>query len=57
MGGETSYEGQVQVCIYGHWGTVANEDWGPTDARVVCRQLGFLDIGEDTISCNKLCII
>ena len=44
--GESSYTGRVQVCIGGHWGTVANEDWGTDDAKVVCRQLGLLDIGE-----------
>ena len=44
--GESSYTGRVQVCIGGRWGTVANEDWGTEDAKVVCRQLGLLDIGK-----------
>lgn len=47
FGGESSYTGRVLVCIGGHWGTVTNENWGTSDARVVCRQLGFLDTGEN----------
>ena len=41
VGGQSSYEGRVEICINAVWGSVCHNSWGSSDARVVCRQLGL----------------
>ena len=49
-GGTSVREGRVEICISGVWGTICDSLWDSREARVVCRQLGFLSIGENAKS-------
>ena len=44
-GGANDNEGLVEICYNATWGTVCDNMWGPINANVACRQLGFPSTG------------
>ena len=46
-----SLEGRVEFYYGGEWGTLCDDDFGPEEGRVICRELGFefdVDRGAQT---------
>lgn len=54
VGGEFEYEGRVEVCLAGVWGTVCDDIWNSQNAMVVCNQLGFNYSGESPHICISI---
>ena len=45
--GTSSTQGRVEVCVKNQWGTVCDDLWNTSEARVACRQLGYSEIGKE----------
>ena len=41
VNGTTLYEGRVEICYDGVWGSVCDRNWDYWDAAIVCLQMGF----------------
>ena len=46
VGGQSAYEGRVEVCLSQRWGTVTDNGWTTAEAQVVCAQLGYSTQGK-----------
>ena len=44
--GDNEREGMVQLCIFGAWGPISSNQWRFREASVVCRSLGYDDLGN-----------
>ena len=40
-GGSNEYEGRVEYCTNGVWGSICDSGWDNREASAVCRQLGY----------------
>ena len=40
------YQGRLEVCANGYWGTVCNDRFDINAARIVCLQLGIQENGK-----------
>lgn len=41
VGGSTSREGNLEICLNNSYGAICDDFWDSLDARVACFQLGF----------------
>lgn len=49
VGGMDNFEGRLEICFGGIWGTVCDNSWDDRDAVVVCRQLGLNTTGAQAL--------
>ena len=40
-GGQTEWEGRLEVCLGQRWGTVGSDGWTETNSQVVCNAFGY----------------
>ena len=37
----TSFQGNVEIFHFGEWGSICDDEFDDSEARVICKQLGF----------------
>ena len=43
IGGNSRFEGRIEIMYQGLWGTICDDGWDDNDTAVVCRQLGLFN--------------
>ena len=41
VGGDHDWEGRLEMCFNGRWGTIGSSGWSQTNTKVVCDALGY----------------
>ena len=52
VGGQSAYEGRVEVCLSQRWGTVTDDGWSTADVQVAYKQLSYSTQGKFTMMHN-----
>ena len=47
VGGDSEFQGTVEVCVANQWGAVCDNQWDSEDATVICKQLGYSYTGGE----------
>ena len=60
VGGSSTSAGILELWYNGNWRTVCKESMDTREATLICRQLGFLPVGETVLAianfqCNYSC--
>ena len=45
VGGNTKYEGRLQICFDQRWTAIDAKGWTMLDTKVACKQLGYQSHG------------
>ena len=56
VNGNNTYEGRLEFCSAGIWGTVCSFGFGLAEAIVVCTQLNLTSTCKYDIQCIILCL-
>lgn len=43
--GANEYEGRLEICYKGVWGTIVDYNWNIFETRLACSQLGYNPFG------------
>ena len=57
IGGMTSSEGRVEVCVNNAWGTICDDGWSVEDSNVACKVAGYQPFGMNNYCLSIIIII